>query len=75
MTFKINFHCGNPSLFSGVIAVRSGPKSHTFTVILAVQDGIINSREKSYALQCFKAVVASRESSQNIFFDEHSVTI
>ena len=27
---------GNPPLFSGVIAVPSGPKSNTFTVILAV---------------------------------------
>ena len=27
---------GNPPLRSGVIAVPSGPKSHTFTVILAV---------------------------------------
>ena len=75
MTFKINFHCGNPPLFSGVIAVRSGPKSHTFTVILAVQDGIINSREKSYALQCFKAVVAIKGKFSKYFFDEQSVTI
>ena len=36
MSFKIHFRCGNPTLCSGVIAVPSGPKSHTFTVILAV---------------------------------------
>ena len=29
------FRCGSPPLCSGVIAVPSGPKSHTFTVILA----------------------------------------
>ena len=36
MSSKVLFHCGNPPLCSGVIAVPSGPKSHTFTVILAV---------------------------------------
>ena len=36
MSSKIHFHCGNPPLCSGVMAVPSGPKSHTFTVILAV---------------------------------------
>ena len=36
MYFKIHFHCGNPPLCSDVIAVQSGTKSHTFTVILAV---------------------------------------
>ena len=47
--FKVVANVGNPPLHSGVIAVLSGPKSHTFTVILAVfapsQDGVIN-REK-----------------------------
>ena len=50
MSFKIHFRCGNPPLCSGVIAFPSGPKSHTFTVFLAVfapcQNGVIN-REKS----------------------------
>ena len=32
----MHFGCGNPPLCSGVIAVPSGPKSHTLTVILAV---------------------------------------
>ena len=36
MSFKIHFRCGNPPLCRGVKAVPSGPKSHTFTVILAV---------------------------------------
>ena len=36
MSFKLHFRCGNPPLCSGVIAVPNGPKSHTFTVILAV---------------------------------------
>ena len=36
MSFKIHFRCGNPPLCRGVIAVPSGPKSNTFTVILAV---------------------------------------
>ena len=38
MSFKIHFRCGNinSTLCSGVIAVSSGPKSHTFTLILAV---------------------------------------
>ena len=55
MSFKIHFCCGNPPLCRGFIAVPSGPKSHTFTVILAVfapppapppsYDGVIN-REK-----------------------------
>ena len=36
MSLKIHFRCENPPLCSGVIAVPSGPKSHTFTVILAV---------------------------------------
>ena len=38
------------AFYSGVIAVQSGPKSHTFTLILALlpsQDGVIN-REKVY---------------------------
>ena len=73
-TFKIHFRCGNLPLFSGVIAVPSGPKSHTFTVILAVQDGIINC-EKSYALQCFKAVVAIKGKFSKSFVDKHSVSI
>ena len=56
MSFKIHFRCGNPPLCRGVIAVPSGPKSHTLTVILAVfaplppppsYDGVIN-REKVY---------------------------
>ena len=51
MSFKLYFRCGYPPLCSGVIVVPSGPKSHTFTVILAVfapsQDGVIN-REKVY---------------------------
>ena len=36
MSFKIHFCCGNSPLCSGVIAISSGPKSHTFTVILVV---------------------------------------
>ena len=38
MSSKIHFRRGNinPTLCSGVIAVSSGPKSRTFTVILAV---------------------------------------
>ena len=34
--FKVVANVGNLPLCSGVIAVQSGPKSHTFTVILAV---------------------------------------
>ena len=34
--FKVVPNVGNPPLCSGVIPVSSGPKSHTFTVILAV---------------------------------------
>ena len=34
--FKVAANVGNPPLCSGVIAVLSGPKSHTLTVILAV---------------------------------------
>ena len=34
--FKVVANVGNPPLCSGVIAFPSGPKSHTFTVILAV---------------------------------------
>ena len=34
--FKVVEKVGNPPLCSGVIAVPSGPKSHTLTVILAV---------------------------------------
>ena len=34
MYFKIHFCCGNLPLCGGVIAFPSGPKSHTFTVIL-----------------------------------------
>ena len=34
--FKIHFRWGNPPLCNRVIAVPSGPKSHTFTIILAV---------------------------------------
>ena len=34
--FKVVANVGNLPLCSGVIAVPSGPKSHTFTVILAV---------------------------------------
>ena len=34
--FKVVENVGNPPLCSGVIAVPSGPKSHTLTVILAV---------------------------------------
>ena len=49
--FKVLANVRNPPLCSGVIAVPNGPKSHTFTVILAVfapsQAGIIN-REKGY---------------------------
>ena len=48
--FKVVANVGNPPLCSGVIAVQNGPKSHTFTVILALlpsQDGVIN-REKVY---------------------------
>ena len=29
MSSKVLFHCGNPPLCSGIIAVPSGPKSHT----------------------------------------------
>jgi len=36
MSFKLHFRCGNMDLFSGVITVPIGPKSHTCTVILAV---------------------------------------
>ena len=36
MSFKLHFRWGNLDLCSGVIAVPVGPKSHTFTVILAV---------------------------------------
>ena len=50
-------YVGNPPLCNGVIAVPSGPKSHTFTVILTVfapsQDGVIN-REKVYYCQTQK---------------------
>ena len=46
MSFKRHYHCGNLSLFSGVTAVQSRPKSHTFTVNLTVfspnQDGAKN---------------------------------
>ena len=49
--FKVVANVGNPPLCSGVMVVPSGPKSHAFTVILAVfahrQDGVIN-REKVY---------------------------
>ena len=65
MTFKIHFRCGNLPLFSGVIAVPSGPKSHTFTVILAVQDGIINC-ESPMLCNALKPWLQSRESSQNL---------
>ena len=34
MSFEIHFCCGNLPLCSGVIVVPSGPKSHTFMVIL-----------------------------------------
>ena len=34
--FKVGENVGNPPLCSGVIAVPSGPKSHTLTVLLAV---------------------------------------
>ena len=34
--FKVVANVGNPPLCTGVTAVPSGPKSHTFTVILAV---------------------------------------
>ena len=36
MSFKINLCCGNLPYCSGVKAGPSGPKSHTFTVILGV---------------------------------------
>ena len=36
MSSKVLLHCGNPPLCSGIIEVPSGPKSHIFTVILAV---------------------------------------
>ena len=36
MSFKINLWCGNLPLCSGVKEGPSGPKSHTFTVILGV---------------------------------------
>ena len=41
MSFKIHFRCGNPLLCSGIVAVPSGPKSHTFTLILAGK-GLLN---------------------------------
>ena len=48
--FKVVAVVGNPTLCSSV-AFQSGPKSHTFTVILAMfalsQDGVIN-HEKVY---------------------------
>ena len=48
--FKVVAVVGNPTLWSSV-AFQSGPKSHTFTVILVMfapsQDGVIN-REKVY---------------------------
>ena len=56
MSFKINLCCGNLPYCSGVKAGPSGPKSHTFTVILGVfapppsQDGVING-EKVYCLE------------------------
>ena len=56
MSFKIHFRCGNPPLCSGVIEVPSGPKSHTFTVILALfapQPGAIN-RERVYCVYILK---------------------
>ena len=34
--FKVVANVGNPPLCSGVIAVQNGPKSHTFTLILAM---------------------------------------
>ena len=36
MSFKRHFHLGNPFLFSGATAVQSRPKSHIFTLNLAV---------------------------------------
>ena len=41
MSFIIHFRCGNPLLCSGIVAVPSGPKSHTFTLILAGK-GLLN---------------------------------
>ena len=51
--FKVVENVGNPPLCSGVIAVPSGPKSHTLTVILAVfvpQPRWRHDREKVYSL-------------------------
>ena len=48
MSFKIDFCCGNPPLWSGVIAVPNGLKSHTFTVILAVFAPQPRSRHKPW---------------------------
>ena len=51
--FKVVEKVGNPPLCSGVIAVPSGPKSHTLTVILAVfapQPRWRHDREKVYSL-------------------------
>ena len=67
--FKVVENVGNPPLCSGVIAVPSGPKSHTLTVILAVfapqpmQDGVIN-REKVYSMSIFPISVP--ESCSNV---------
>ena len=50
--FEVVANVGNPLLCSGVIAVPSGPKSHTLTVILAVlapnQDGVKNRENQDY---------------------------
>ena len=50
--FKVVASVGNLTPCRGVIAVPSGPKSHTLTVILAVfdpgQGGVINSEKVYY---------------------------
>ena len=65
--FKVGENVGNPPLCSGVIAVLSGPKSRTLTVILAVlppsQDGVIN-RNKVYSMSIL--LISDPESVSNV---------
>ena len=55
--FKVVANVGNPPLCSGVIAFPSGPKSHTFTVILAVFASQPRWRHK-LKLKSFYAVIS-----------------
>ena len=48
LSFKRHLHCGNPFLFSGATAVQSRPKSHTFTVNLAMFAPQPRWRQKSW---------------------------